>query len=99
MAEPYNLTTILGTKSLDKLMVASNSFVDDTFGVFILLAIWIIIFIRLKNYDMKVASFASSFITTLCSLMLMLIGMASFKVFLVCVVITALTALFNKFEE
>ena len=99
MAEPYNLSAIMNATSLDKIMVASNTFTDSTFGLFCLLAIWIIIFLRLKNYDMKVASFVASFATAICGLLFMLIQMISFEWFLACVLILGVTALFNKFDE
>jgi len=99
MAEPYNMSQVLDGNGISNLMVAANTYVDNTFGVFALIMIWLVIFIRLKNYDMKVASFTACFITTIISMLFMVIGFINFPIFLSCVLLTAMTALFNKFDE
>lgn len=99
MAEPYNLSLATGGNNLLGIIQASNTYTDSSFGVLILIAIWVIIFLRLKNYETKAAMFTASFLCSIVSLLFVFMSFVSFNVFLLCVLITAVVMVLGKTDE
>jgi uncharacterized membrane protein YiaA len=87
MPQPYNLTNLTSSDGLLGIFQATNSMVDNTFGIMILLLIWIVIFIRLKMYSGKAAFFAACFISALVGIMLFMMGMVSQTVLMMVIVL------------
>jgi hypothetical protein len=99
MPAPYNLTNVTNSNNLLGLFQASNDLSGDTFGVMIILMMWIIIFIRLKMYSAKAAMFAASFVTTLLAVMLFLIGMVSQVILMMVIVTLGITFVLQLFDS
>ena len=99
MAEPYNLSIATDGNSLLNIIQASNTYTDSTFGILILIAIWIVVFLRLKVYETKAAMFAASFICSLVALLFVFMSFVSVNIFIAVVVITAVVAVLGKTDE
>lgn len=67
---PYNLDNFTNTTNLYEIANASNQVVNGLFALFILLSVFLIVFMALKRYDTKDALLASSFITTILTVLM-----------------------------
>jgi hypothetical protein len=99
MAEPYNLSIATSGNNLLGFMQSANTYTDNTFGVLMLVAIWVIVFLRLKVYETKAAMFVASFITSLVAMMFIFMSLVSLNIFLICVILTATVAALGKADE
>jgi predicted cation transporter len=95
MAAPYDLTNASNMSGIPDLFTTSNQLTGGMFGTVILVVLWVMVFMQLKNYSSKAAALAASFITTLVAVMLFLMSMISSQVLVVCVVLTAISFAIN----
>ena len=89
--QPYNLTNVSQNGGIVDLFLMANSLSSQIFGIVILLLVWLIIFMALKNYSSQTAMFAASFVMMLTAIFLFLIGMISQTTLMMAIVIFALS--------
>lgn len=95
MPQPYDLTNASNMSGINNLFTTANQMSNNLFGVIILLMLWFIIFMQLKNYSSKPAMLAASFITAIASILLFLINMVSSQVLIICIILTAIVFVMN----
>ncbi len=98
MPQPYNLTNITESSNLLGIFQASNQLSNNGLGVMVLLAIWFVVFIRLKMYSAKSAMFAASFIATLVAIMLFIMGMISQPILMMTIIALAVSFVIIMFD-
>jgi hypothetical protein len=96
---PYDLTNASSMSSIADLFTTANQLSNNIFGSVILLMLWFVIFIQLKNYSSKPAMLAASFITSIVAILLFVIGMVGQPVLIICIVITAISFVINWHGE
>jgi hypothetical protein len=92
---PYDLTNASSMNNIADLFTTANQLSNYVFGPIILVVLWFIIFIQLKNYSSKPAMLAASFITSIVAIFLFLLGMISQAILILCFVIAAISFVIN----
>jgi hypothetical protein len=95
MVLPYDLTNASNMSGVTDLFTTANQLTNDMFGVVIMLMIWFIIFMQLKNYDSRPAMLAASFITSLAAVLLFVFNMIGQNVLVASIVMTAIAFAVN----
>ena len=75
MPQPYNLSVLTDTNTIVGLAQGANTISAGILGVVILLSVFFVLFMAMKQYDFMRAIVASSFITTLVAIFLRLLGL------------------------
>jgi hypothetical protein len=95
MPEPYDLTNASNMSSVTDIFTTASQLTDGLFGIVVLLILWFLVFMQLKNYQTKPAVLTASFVTALASILMFLGNIVSVQVLIVCVVITAVSFALN----
>lgn len=75
MPRPYNLTGIQGNTDLVAVTQSANILSNYMLGRFFLLVLGVILFVRFKNFDTKVALVSSAFICAIVSMLFRLLDL------------------------
>lgn len=70
MSAPYNLTNLTNAESMNDILVATDALSGNHLVIIIIIAIWVIAFVALKNYDNKTAFVGSTFGTTVLAIII-----------------------------
>lgn len=73
----YNLTNVTATNSIQEFFVEVNLLTSGYTSVLLLTAIFVVMFITLKNYQTESAMLVSSFITSIVAVLLFAMGVLS----------------------
>jgi hypothetical protein len=99
MPQPYNMTNVTDANNLLDIVTATSGLVDDMLGVFILVLVWVVTFISLKNYYTSAAIVTAGFLTMISSIMLFIIGLISQQILLMCIVLFAVSIIYAKISS
>lgn len=94
----YNLTNISRWDYVD-FLTGVNSESNGWLGMMILLSVFFIVLLVLKNYESKRAFASASFVVTVLSVFLVWIGLVQIYFMIIGVVMTAGSALLLYFED
>ncbi len=94
----YNLSF---TESSDLFTITSglNAEVDGLFAALFLLAISIILFISMRQYDMKVVMLTVSFIVSIISVMFWTLGLIGVEIVIIPLIVLFITILIKVFGD
>lgn len=95
----YNLSGLANKPTLYNLALEANSQAQGYIAVLILVVLFIIIFISLKNYETKRSFAAASFICAIVSILFNWIGFISLYYTIVLIIMTAGAAVMLIFED
>lgn len=90
MTEIYNLTDVTTSYNLMDLTTNLNELTNYYFGAIALMVLFIIIFVAFKSYGTRTALLSSSWIVTLIAGLMFIVGLISYDVLLICIILTVL---------
>lgn len=100
MTAPYNLTNVSNANNIVDLLISANTnLADSTFGVLLLITVWVILFFNFKNFDARVSIAASSWITAVLAVIISVLGLIDTWSLLVFVVGAAASLIWVIFAE
>jgi hypothetical protein len=91
----YNLANASNMSNIADLFKVSSQLSDGLFGPMILVVLFVVVFVQLKNYPTKPALAAAAFITAIAGILLLLMGIVTWPVLLITIVIAAIAAVLN----
>ena len=99
MTDRYNLTNLTTNYDFMSSMTIINEKAGHSIGIGILIAVFLLVFLGLKRYESKRAFAASTFITTIISVLLASIGWVNLAIAVICIIAAAGSALMLILEE
>lgn len=96
MPQPYNLTNLTGSGDILGLVQSANSLTDNLLGVSLLMVIWVVIFVALKNYFTQAAMVTASFITMIVGILFFISGLVGQEIMIGVVVIFAISIIYSR---
>lgn len=86
----YNLTNLSSSWDVTSVIIETNSLANGAIGLMILISVFLLIFITMKNtYESRRALMAASFFTTVTSILLSIINMIGYNIVAICIILTA----------
>lgn len=95
----YNMSNLSTDMNVVSLVQGVNEKTEGLFGLLLLLAIFLIILIATKNYEIRRSFAGASFLTMLIGIMLFTIGMVQLYIVVVLIIMTAGGAVLLFTEE
>jgi hypothetical protein len=95
MPAPYDLTNASNMSGVTDLFVSANQLSGYIFGNVMLIVLWLIIFIQLKNYSSKPAMLVASFLTAVVAIFLFVLGMIGQATLMIAILLTAVAYVIN----
>jgi len=92
----YNTTFLNGTTSVTGVMEGVNSMTDGLYTGLILLAIFFVCFIAMKNHDTDVAFITSSFITAIAATLFFVMEWISIGIYVIPVVLLFISIFYKQ---
>ena len=89
----YNITFMDTSNNIFEYTAGLNAASNSQIVYWILVLVWLITFISMKNFDTKVVFLSSSFITTLLSILFFTIGWISMTILIIPIVLTMFSLL------
>lgn len=94
----YNESFMNGTSNLVTIAQGINDNSSQLFGIMLLVALFLILFITLLTVDINQTFFVTSFVTSLIGYMLFLINLISWHVFIIVILLLA-ASVFKLFSN
>lgn len=86
----YNLTFLDNQTNFTSIFIGVNNELDGILALLILVSVFIVMFISMKNYDSKVVLIASSFTTAIISILMTSLSLISFQISLIFVILAVI---------
>lgn len=96
----YNLTNATATvNNVADITQQANHLVGDVMGIFIIIVLFCILFLSMKNFSTKTAWLAASFISAVLSLFLRILELIGDKVFWIVMIILLISLVASVFTN
>jgi len=99
MADIYNITNVQNANNLQGFLLEVNIISNGMFGTLILLSVFAILFLGFKGFESKRAIMGASFITSIVSIFLRLMGLIGDTPMFTTFIITAMAYVFIRFSD